>query len=392
MKIQYMKFTALILLLLLLPALLGGGILPPAAEETFSGAAVPTTSAAATTAATAPPSTTLLPTTLPVTTVLPTTLPVTSVPVITVPATTVAPTVAAPTTVPPTTAPPATVPPTTAAPTVPATTAPPVTVPTGPQLKAEKAFVYHCGSGEYSYIKGDLNGTTYPASITKLMSIYVGLMYLQPEQTVTVGNIVTTVPADSSLAHLSPGDTLTVKDLMAALLLPSGNDAAQVWAVEAGRAIAKDAALAEADAKARFVAEMNRQVPLLGLTHSQFVTPDGYDANGHYSSMADLCRLAQLCLEDPLMREIMGMAEYTVTLASRGPITWHNTNLLLLPGWVGYYRPNAIGLKTGNTGAAGNCVLTAFQMDDEIVIIGVFRSTSYTDRFDDALTLYDEYA
>lgn len=379
MKPLIVKPMALLLVLLLLPGILLGGSTawtPPA--ESLAKPSVQTTAPSP-----VPPTSTVAAATTSVPTVPPTTVPPTTVPPTTVP----------PTTVPPTTMPPTTVPPTTVPPpaTVPPTTVPPATVPPGPQLHAEKAFVYHCGSGQYSYIKGDLDGTTYPASITKLMSIYVGLMYLQPEQTVTVGSIVYTVPADSSKAYLYPGDVLTVRDLVAALLLPSGNDAAQVWAVEAGRAIAKDATLSEADAKARFVEEMNRQVPLLGLTHSQFVTPDGYDAWGHYSSMADLCKLAQLCLEQPLMREIMGMAEYTVSFSNR-TTTWTNTNLLLQPGWVGYYRPNAIGIKTGNTGNAGNCVMTAFQMDDEIVIIGVFRSTSYTDRFEDALALYDEYA
>ena len=225
------------------------------------------------------------------------------------------------------------------------------------------------------------------------MSIYVGLMYLDPTQTVTVGNIVYTVSADSSKANLYPGDVLTVKDLMAAMLLPSGNDAAQVWAVEAGRAIAQDSTLSEAAAKTRFIEEMNRQVPLLGLTHSHFVSPDGYDADGHYSSMADMCKLAQLCLDHALIRSICAMPEYKITLPRCStPLTWRNTNMLLRPDHPDYYRPNAIGLKTGNTGKAGSCVLTAFQTDDEIVIIGIFRSTNYLIRFEDALKLYDEFA
>ena len=294
-------------------------------------------------------------------------------------------TTAAPTsTVTPTTIPAATVPPTT----IPPTTAAPTTVPD--PIDAQRAFIYHCGSGEYSYIRGDLNAIQYPASLTKLMSIYVGLMYLQPEQLVTVGDIVNTVPSDSSLAYLVPGDQLTVKDLMAALLLPSGNDAAQVWAVEAGRAAAGDPTMTQWAAREYFMGEMNRQAALLGLTNSHFVTPDGYDADGHYSSVGDLCKIAQLCLENPLILSITSMAKYTVTLSGR-EVTWSNTNLMLQTGWPSYYRENVIGLKTGSTSAAGNCVIAVFREADELVIIGVFGSSSYTTRFEAVLALYDEY-
>ena len=302
----------------------------------------------------------------------------------TVPPTTVAGEIIPPVTVPPTTVPPTTVPPTT----IPPTTAAPTTVPD--PIDAQRAFIYHCGSGEYSYIRGDLNAIQYPASLTKLMSIYVGLMYLQPEQLVTVGDIVNTVPSDSSLAYLVPGDQLTVKDLMAALLLPSGNDAAQVWAVEAGRAAAGDPSMTQWAAREYFMGEMNRQAALLGLTNSHFVTPDGYDADGHYSSVADLCKIAQLCLENPLILSITSMAKYTVTLSGR-EVTWSNTNLMLQTGWPSYYRENVIGLKTGSTSAAGNCVIAVFREADELVIIGVFGSSSYTTRFEAVLALYDEY-
>jgi D-alanyl-D-alanine carboxypeptidase len=294
------------------------------------------------------------------------------------------------TTVPPeTTAAPTTVPPTTASPTVPPTTVPPATIPSTVEITAKNAFVYNCTRDHLAYRKDAGDAVMYPASITKLFSVYVALQHLEPSRMVTVGPIIGTTPPDSSFAKLAVGDQLTVKDLVAAMLLPSGGDAARVLAVEAGRAVAGDPNLTESAAVERFIAEMNRYALLEGMEDSHFVNPDGYHHEDHYTSLQDLLTIGKLSMETELIGKIAGMTEYTATVAAGRTLTWKNTNFLLQESFPEYYCPDAIGLKTGYTRAAGGCLLAAFEKDGEVILIGIFGSADKPSRFSDVMALYN---
>ncbi len=291
------------------------------------------------------------------------------------------------------TTPPATVPtapPETEAPTQPTETP---TEPVQPELPdyfaSQSAFVYHCNSSTVLFTLGDWNARMYPASITKLFSCYVALKYLSPDTLVTAGDILDTVPWDSSKAGLEKGDTLTVEQLLYGMLLPSGGDAARVLAAAAGRVIAKAPGLSDAAAMEAFVAEMNRQADLSRMTSTHFTNPDGYHDPDHYTTLKDLLTLGTLSLSSPLISKVASTASIPHPLSDTGK-TWENTNWLLNEAWQ-YYHPNAIGLKTGNTSAAGSCLLSAFQIGQEIYLIGTFGSTDYFTRFEDTLYLYDTY-
>ena len=289
------------------------------------------------------------------------------------------------TTVPPET----TAPPTTAAPTVPPTTIPPATIPSTVQITAKNAFVYNCTRDHLAYIKDAGDAVMYPASITKLFSVYVALQYLEPSQQVTVGPIISTTPEDSSFANLAVGDQLTVEDLVAAMLLSSGGDAARVLSVEAGRAVAGDPNLTESAAVERFIAEMNRYALLEGMENTHFVNPDGYHHEDHYTSLQDLLTIGKLSTETELISKIAGMTEYTATVAVGRTLTWKNTNFLLQESFPEYYCPDAIGLKTGYTSAAGGCLLAAFEKDGDIILIGIFGSADKPSRFSDVMALFN---
>ena len=289
------------------------------------------------------------------------------------------------TTVPPET----TAPPTTAVPTVPPTTIPPATIPSTVQITAKNAFVYNCTRDHLAYIKDAGDAVMYPASITKLFSVYVALQYLEPSQQVTVGHIISTTPEDSSFANLAVGDQLTVEDLVAAMLLSSGGDAARVLSVEAGRAVAGDPNLTESAAVERFIAEMNRYALLEGMENTHFVNPDGYHHEDHYTSLQDLLTIGKLSMETELIGKIAGMTEYTATVAAGRTLTWKNTNFLLQESFPEYYCPDAIGLKTGYTSAAGGCLLAAFEKDGDIILIGIFGSADKPSRFSDVMALFN---
>lgn len=261
-------------------------------------------------------------------------------------------------------------------------------LPVDRELTAKNYFVYDVREGVYLQQKGDLNGKLYPASITKLLSVYVLLQYLDPADTVTVGDALTLVQPDSSLANLREGDQLTVGQLIEAMMLPSGNDAAQTAAVAAGRAIG-GSHLTPEEASSLFVTEMNKQAVNLGMTSSRFANADGFHRDDHYTSMADLTTLATKILADPTIIGYTSTISDEVTLQGRKE-EWKNTNFLLNPEYA-YYIPATIGLKTGYTGEAGSCLLSAFFMEDRILLIGVFGCPAYTeDRYQDTAALFNE--
>lgn len=257
-----------------------------------------------------------------------------------------------------------------------------------PQVAATRYFAYDLRREEYLRKEGDEQEKLYPASITKLLTSYVVLQYLDPQQTVVVGDALTLVDPDSSVAELQEGDELTVEQLIAGMMMPSGNDAAQVAAVEAGRTIAGDSSLDCGSAKQVFVDEMNVQAQRLGMENSHFMNPDGWHHEDHYTTMADLVTLAKVVLNNQTMLKYTGKATETVLLGDR-EVYWENTNFLLYQD-QDVYIPSTIGLKTGYTEAAGGCLVSAFFETDRIILIGVFGGPGFTmDRYEDTVAIYN---
>lgn len=261
-----------------------------------------------------------------------------------------------------------------------------LTFPEDRKLTAKQYFVYDCESATFLTISAEQDEKIYPASITKLFTAYVALQYLDADQTIKAKSELDLVHAGSSVADLKKGDELTVRLLIEAMMLPSGNDAAYVLAVAAGRVILGNSATAQKAANA-FVDAMNRQAKALGMENTHFANPDGIHKSDHYSTFADLATMGTLVLEDPVLMTYVGTTEDTVTLAS-GEKQWKNTNELIHPESQ-YYCPYAIGLKTGQTPSAGSCLLSAFEYAGKSLVIGVFGCPDIEARFADTLQLFN---
>lgn len=255
------------------------------------------------------------------------------------------------------------------------------------ELTAQKYFAYDVRKGEYLRKQGEGDEKLYPASITKLLTCYTLLQHMDPAEEVTVGDALNLVQEDSSVADLKEGDVLTVEQLVAAMLLPSGNDAAQVAAVAAGRSIG-GSNLPYEEAVKVFVAEMNRQAEQLGMENSHFANPDGFHHEDHYTTIDDLVRLCEVVLTEPTILKYTGMTVSSVKLEDR-ELEWMNTNALLHDD-AALYQSNTIGLKTGYTEKAGNCLISAFFMEDRILLIGVFGCPAFSeDRYLDTIAIYN---
>lgn len=198
------------------------------------------------------------------------------------------------------------------------------------------------------------------ASITKIMTAVVALEHgqLQSEYTVTAEDM-----AEGSSMYLRPGDTLCLEELLYGLMLVSGNDAALAVA---------HCVSGEVPA---FVELMNTTARRLGMTHSSFANPNGLDAEGHYSSAADMARLAAYAMENQDFRRIVSTA--SITIGERY-LSNHNKLLRLCEGCV--------GVKTGFTKAAGRTLVSAVERDGMMLVCVTLNDG---DDWNDHMRLYE---
>lgn len=258
------------------------------------------------------------------------------------------------------------------------------------RMTARNAFVYDCAAEQLLYTLGDMQRQIAPASLTKLFTAYVALLYLDPEMTVVCGKETEWINPASSVAWVTPGDRVTVELLIQGMMLQSGNDAAYATAVAAGRILAEDPQYPAKQALNLFMEEVNRQAQLLGLTGTHFATPDGLDTFDHYTTAQDMLSIALLAMEQPLLRHYSSLSKTSVMYENGETYTYRSTNFLLHPESK-YYCPDACGMKTGNTKKAGSCLLSLFHNGEKYILIGVFGCPNYEARFADALQLYALY-
>ena len=254
------------------------------------------------------------------------------------------------------------------------------------EMDAKHILVYDSATDKILYSKTLEGGKLYPASITKLFTCYVALQHLQPDEILTAGDELELVLPGSSMAYIYKKQQVTVEMAVEGMMLPSGNDAAMIVAAAAGRKIAGDENLDPEAAVAEFVDEMNRQANSLGFEQSHFANPDGYHVGAHYTCVNDMARIAKLALENKTIRKYMGLFEDDVVYASGQTNHWENTNLFLDPE-DGFYRPAAIGMKTGRTRQAGYCLMSAFRNGKSTLVIGMFGYDDEYQRFRDTLKI-----
>ena len=263
-----------------------------------------------------------------------------------------------------------------------------MTFPEDRQITAQQAFVYDCQTGSFLYLSGSETDKVYPASITKLFTAYVAMQFLQPTDTITAGDVLDLVGPGSSVAEISKGDTLTVEQLVEAMLLPSGNDASYMLAAEAGWIIAGDRSISPSRAVQKFVDEMNGQARAKGMTGTHFTNPDGYHDYNHYTNHKDMVTIGKLAMANPTIMKYAVVPTEEVVLGGETK-QWKNTNQLINPDSQ-FYCAYATGLKTGQTPSAGSCLLSAFDVKGQKYLIGVFGCPEIEDRFADTLQLLNE--
>ena len=205
-----------------------------------------------------------------------------------------------------------------------------------------------------------------PASVTKVMTMLLVTEAIDSGALSLEDKVTTSAYAASmggSQVFLEEGEQMTVDDMLKAVAVASGNDAA--------------VALAEhlKGSESAFVDAMNQRAQELGMTDTHFCNCTGLPAEGHVTSAYDIAIMSRQLLSHDVIRNYTGIWMDTLR---NGEFQLANTNKLI------YYYDGATGLKTGSTQAAGFCISASAKRDGMELIAVVLGSETSSDRFESA--------
>ena len=190
-----------------------------------------------------------------------------------------------------------------------------------------------------------------PASLAKLMSALIVLERGKLDETVSVSPAA--ARAGGARMGLRAGEQFAARDLLAAMVVRSANDAC--------RALADHVA-------ADFVSLMNARAAALGLADTRYADPCGHDRDGQYTSVADLARLAEAVTAHAEYLRLARLPRIRLASAAGRRFSLAGTNAL-----IGRYE-GAIGLKTGYTKGAGHCLVALAEKDGVRVLVVMLNS------------------
>lgn len=231
-----------------------------------------------------------------------------------------------------------------------------------PELSATGIFITDMATGVVLYDKAP-HQRLKPASLTKIMTSLVALDYYDNDSVLSVKNGQNST---GNTIKLKKGDQLIAEDLLYALLVPSGNDAAVTLAEN------------YPGGYPAFIQKMNTKVLELGLQNTHFSNVSGVESLDHYTSAYDISMIAKSALGRPQFAQIVSTPKITLKSLNGNLYPLETTNTLL--GEQGIY-----GVKTGWTPEAGECLVILAEKDNHSVLITLLNSQ---DRFGEAKKLY----
>lgn len=202
-----------------------------------------------------------------------------------------------------------------------------------PQIDAASAIVMDAKTGRVLFEKNAYKRRPM-ASTTKIMTAIVAIEKGDLDDIVTVSKRAASIWG--SRLRLKAGQKLTLKELLYGLLLNSGNDAAIAIAEHIGGTVEG------------FLDLMNKKAGEIGAYNTNFKTPHGLDANGHYTTAYDLALITRYALKNTVFAKIVRTKNASISIRDL-----RNTNEMLS------IYPGADGVKTGYTGKAGRCLVTS---------------------------------
>lgn len=221
-------------------------------------------------------------------------------------------------------------------------------------LTAKAAALVDASNGRVLYEKNGYEELPM-ASTTKIMTCIIALENANLDDVVKISKYAASMP-DVQLNAVA-GEKFYLRDLLYSLMLESHNDVAVAIAEHVGGSVEC------------FAMMMNAKAKELGCEHTNFVTPNGLDADGHYTTAVELSRIASYAIENETFVKIINTPSWQFSEINKGRGFSVNNKDRFLTIYNG-----AIGIKTGFTGKAGYCFVGAVQRNGKTFVSSVLGS------------------
>lgn len=247
--------------------------------------------------------------------------------------------------------------------------------PQGPSIMAESGIVMEVSTGTILYEK-NIDEQHAPASITKIMTVLLGIENCKLDEIVTVPHEAVYMEDKGSHIALDEGEELTVEQCLYAIMLASANDAAYSLAIHVGGTIEN------------FAAMMNEKAKELGCKNTNFVNPHGLPDDRHVTTAYDMALITKAALSYDIFREVSGTVFYEIPASEhqKDDIPMYHHHKMLSKGK--YYYEGAFCGKPGYTVTALNTLMTCAKRDD-MELICVTMKTEGRQVYKDTASLFD---
>lgn len=235
-------------------------------------------------------------------------------------------------------------------------------------INSEVAILMDSSTGKILFEKNSKE-KRYPASTTKILTAIIAIENCNLDDKVTASyDAVMAIPSGYSNAAIQVGEELTIKQLLEVFLVHSANEAGYVLAEHVGGSIES------------FATMMNTKAMEIGCNDTHFTNPSGIHDEDHYTTAYDLALIAKYCMQNTTFRNIVSQKSCTIPSTNKyEERTFNTTNdLLKLNNTTrkdNYYYKYAIGIKTGYTSQAKNCLVSASNKDGFELISVVLGAT-----------------
>ncbi len=208
-----------------------------------------------------------------------------------------------------------------------------------------------------------------PASLTKVMTAMLAIERGRLGEPVTITREM--IDVEPTIAGYRRGDVIRLEDLIKAAMIKSDNDAAKAIAITIG------------GSEEKFVEMMNAKAKKIGMNHTRFSNPCGYDTKGHYSTPKDLLKMAEHAIKNRKFNEISKMNEHRYKALNKNREFYAYTHNRLLNRYQ-----YAVGIKTGYTAKAGPCLIARAKKDGKDCLIVMMNAKG--DRWKTAKNIFEQ--
>lgn len=234
-------------------------------------------------------------------------------------------------------------------------------------------------SNDKDFISKNIEDKQLPASLAKLFVIEYVSTFTDLDDIVSVNSTsLSLTKQGSSVANIKEKEYY-LENLFAAMLVPSGNDAAYAVADYCGSILSKESKTTKERINI-FMNNLNKYLEKEGYVNTKLYDPSGYDMDAQ-TTVLDLAKLVKKLLKHQWFRDIVSQSSYTAILPDGSKQTWKNTNIFL-DSTSEYYNENVLGVKTGSLSDDYNLIVLYKKHGKEFLICSL-GSQSNTSRYDD---------